>query len=48
MLWWGVNSTLPGIHQLDEHPGPHGAQEEALNALESKYANLRGYADSTR
>jgi hypothetical protein len=21
--WWGINSTLLGKHQLDQHPGPH-------------------------
>ena len=23
--WWGVKPTLPRIHELDQHPGPHGA-----------------------
>jgi len=44
----GVNSTLPGIHQLDKPPGPHRAADEALDARESRYANPKGYMDSTR
>jgi hypothetical protein len=27
LLWWGINSTLFGIHQLDEPPWPHSAEE---------------------
>ena len=25
LLWWGVKPTLFGKHQLEQHPGPHGA-----------------------
>jgi hypothetical protein len=35
-------------HQLDEPPGPHSAQNEALNVPESRYANSRGYTDLVR
>ena len=30
--WWGVNSTLPGKHQLDRTPGPRSTAEETLDA----------------
>jgi hypothetical protein len=45
---WGVNSTLSDIHQLDEPPGPHSAEEEALDTSESRYSNPWSYADPTR
>jgi hypothetical protein len=46
--WWGINSTLSGRRQLDGPSGPHSAEDEALNASESRHENPRGYADSTR
>jgi hypothetical protein len=46
--WWGVNSTLSGRHQFNGQPGPRSAEEEALDASESRDEKSRGYADSTR
>src|SRR5262245_50869303 len=43
--WCGMDTALSGISQLDAPPGLHSAQEEALDASESRYANPRGYAD---
>jgi hypothetical protein len=43
-----MKPTVSGISQLDEHPGLHSAQEEALDALEARDANPRGYADPTQ
>jgi hypothetical protein len=40
-----MKPTLSGISQLDAPPGPHSAQEEALDASEPRYAHPRGYAD---
>ena len=34
--WWGVNSALSGSYQLNGQPGPHSAEEEALDASESR------------
>src|SRR5215831_18939170 len=44
--WCGMKPTVSGISQLDAPPGLHGAQEEALDASEPRYAKPRGYADS--
>jgi hypothetical protein len=46
--WWGAHPTLSDRHQLDEPSGPHGAEEGIFGASESRNANPRGYADSTR
>ena len=46
--WWGANPTLSDRHQLDEPPGPHSAQHEALAVPKPRYVNSRGYAGSTR
>ena len=35
-------------YQLNEPPGPHSAQNEALDVPEPRYANSWSYADSTR
>jgi len=43
-----MKPTVFGIQQLDEPPGPHSAEDEALDARESMYANPKGYIDSTR
>jgi hypothetical protein len=40
-----MKPTVSGIYQLDRPPGPHSAQEKAVDASESKYANPRDYAD---
>jgi hypothetical protein len=37
-----------GISPLDELPGPHRAQEKALDVSESRYANPRVYADQAQ
>jgi hypothetical protein len=43
-----VRSTLPGIDQLDEHPEPHRAEAEALEACESRHEKPNGDDGSTR
>ena len=45
---WGVHSTVPRIHPLDEHPWPRSLEEEALDASESRDEHPRGDADSRR
>src|SRR6266850_2143459 len=37
-----------GNHQLDDPPGPHSAQNEALAVPKPRCAHSRGYAGSTR
>jgi hypothetical protein len=46
--WWGANSTLSDRHQLDEPPGPHSVQNEALDVPEPRHAKSWSYTDSTR
>jgi hypothetical protein len=49
LCWWGIKSTLSGIHQLDESPGPHNSGKTLLSeASESRSLNRRGYADPVR
>ena len=43
--WCGMKPTVFGLFRLDEPPGPHCAQEEALDATASKHANTRGCAN---
>jgi hypothetical protein len=43
-----MKPTVSGIFRLDEPPRPHHTQEEALDATESTYANLWGYAHPTQ
>jgi hypothetical protein len=37
LLWWGMKPTVFGIHQLDEPPWPHSAEEGAFDASGSRY-----------
>jgi hypothetical protein len=46
--WWGINSTLPGKHQLRRPSKPYSPEEAALDASESRDENSGSYADSTR
>jgi hypothetical protein len=46
--WWGANPTLSDRHQLDDLPGLHSAQHEALDVSEPRYANSRDDTDLVR
>jgi hypothetical protein len=43
LLRWGVNSTLSDIYQLDEPPGQHSAEEEALDTAELGRSDTVGF-----
>jgi hypothetical protein len=46
--WCGMKPTVSGISQLDELPGPHRGQEEALDTSEPRDANPHGNKMMTR
>ena len=46
--WWGMNSTLSGMHQFNEPPGPHRGTRKPSTCKNLRSLNLHGYADSVQ